>query len=402
MSTDRSLTEIAGRLVLNANGEPAFARGYPWVFQGHVQRLEGAPETGQLVHLVSPRGHILGVGFYHATSAVIFRMLSRDPHRPLDEGFFRDQIFRALSLRERYYAPRAHYRLCYAEADNLPGMLIDRYNDVLSFSTVCAGMDQRKHWVLQALHDRLNPTAIIERNDSPLRAKEDLEEKVGVYAGSWDGPVEIHEDGVTFEVDVMGGLKTGFFLDQQLNRYVTRRLARDQRVLDVFCADGGFGLHAAAGGAASVHFIDSSAQALTRAEANAQRSGLSHIPMTFERADAVPHLGAMVREGKNFDLVILDPPAFARSKKHRDTAIRAYQRINISGFQLLSRGGILATASCSGAVTEEDFMEVVRYSARRAGVSIRILHQGGHGPDHPILDAMSETHYLKFVVVQVV
>jgi len=402
MSSSVDLSGIAGRLVLSSNGEAPLARGYPWVFQGHLQRIEGEPQTGQLVYLASPRGHLLGIGFYHATSAVAFRMLSRDPHRPIDEGFFRDQIFRALSLRERYYAPRTHYRLCYAEADNLPGLLIDRYGDVLSFSTVCAGMDMRKDWVLEALNDRLEPSAIIERNDSPLRAKEDLEEKVDVYAGSWNGPVEIHEDGVTFEVDVLSGLKTGFFLDQHLNRYVTRRLAREQRVLDVFCADGGFGLHAAAGGAASVHFIDSSAQALVRAEANAQRSGLSHIPMTFERADAVPHLGHMVREGKNFDLIILDPPAFARSKKHRDTAIRAYQRINISGFQLLSRGGILATASCSGAITEEDFMEVVRYSARRAGVSIRILHKGGHGPDHPILDAMSETHYLKFVVVQVV
>ncbi len=375
--------------------------GYPWAFSGALGPTDGTPQTGDVVTLCDARGEVLGRGLYHGTAGVAFRMLTRDPDVPIDAGFFHDRLARALRLRERFYAGSRHYRLAYAEADGLPGTLVDRYGDVLTLSTLSAGMDQRKAWLVDALVDLVQPACIVERNDSPLRRKDGLDEVAGVLYGAPPEEVEIEEDGVRCRVDVLGGLKTGFFLDQRLNRYIVRRLAAGARVLDVFCADGGFGLHAAAGGAASVHFMDSSQGALDRAAANAARSGLDGTPMVYERADAVPRLGDMVREGQRFDLVVLDPPAFARARKHRDTALRAYQRVNISGIQLLEDGGILATASCSGAITPEDFMTMVRYSARRAGVGLTILHEAGHAPDHPILDAMPETRYLKFLVARI-
>ncbi|HYE57835.1 MAG TPA: class I SAM-dependent rRNA methyltransferase, partial [Rhodothermales bacterium] len=286
------------RLTLAPGLDRAVRAGYPWAFSGALAHVEGEPQTGDVVALHAARGDFLGRGFYHATAGVAFRLLTRDPHEGIDAGFFRTRLARALALRERFYAGSLHYRLAYAEADGLPGTLVDRYDGVLTLSTLSAGMDQRKEWLVEALVDLMKPTSIVERNDSPLRLKDGLPEATSVLYGAPPETVEIEEDGVRCGVDVLGGLKTGFFLDQHLNRYVVRRLAAGLRVLDVFCADGGFGLHAAAGGASSIHFMDSSQGALDRARTNAERSGLTATPMTYERADAVPRLGEMVHEGQ--------------------------------------------------------------------------------------------------------
>lgn len=393
---------ISGHLTLAPGKDRPLRGGYPWVFAGQIARTEGSPHTGDVVSLADASGAPLGLGLYHAQSLVAFRLLTRDASATIDAAFFRRRVERAHALRQRYFgAETTHYRLVYAEADGLPGTIVDRYGDVLTVSTHSAGMDRRQGWIVEALAGLVRPRAIVERNDGALRKKDGLDERAGVVYGDYDGPITLDEHGVRYAVDVLGGLKTGFFLDQRLNRWEVRRWARGQRVLDVFCADGGFGLHAAAGGAASVHFLDSSQGALDRARANAEASGLASVPMTFERADAVVRLGQMAKEGQRFDLVVLDPPAFARSKKHRDTAIRAYQRINISGMQLLEDGGLLATASCSGAITPQDFHDAVAYSAYRAGVRLTLLHEAGHAPDHPVLDAMPETRYLKFLMFRV-
>ncbi|MBE2187309.1 MAG: class I SAM-dependent rRNA methyltransferase [Rhodothermales bacterium] len=390
------------RLTLAPGKDRPLRSGYPWVFAGQIARVDGSPKTGDVVALADAHGEPLGLGFFHETSLVAFRLLTRDIAATIDAAFFRRRLERALALRQRYFGLDAsHYRLAYAEADGLPGTIIDRYGDVLTVSTHSAGMDARQGWMVDALVDLVQPRAVVERNDGALRKKDGLEERAGLLYGLYDGPIRFDEHGVTYEVDVLGGLKTGFFLDQRLNRWEVRKWASGQRVLDVFCADGGFGLHAAAGGAAAVHFLDSSQAALDRARANASASGLDGVPMTFERADAVVRLGQMAKEGQRHDLVVLDPPAFARSKKHRDTALRAYQRINISGMQLLEDGGLLATASCSGAITPQDFRDVVAYSAHRAGVRLTLLHEAGHAPDHPVLEAMPETRYLKFLLFRV-
>jgi 23S rRNA (cytosine1962-C5)-methyltransferase len=326
-------------------------------------------------------------------------LLTTDQERSIDAAFFEARIRAAHALRASFYQDATHYRVIFSESDGLPGTIVDRYGDVLTWTCICAGMEQRRDLVLDVLAELYNPSAIIERNDSWLRGKDDLESRKSVLRGSYAGPIVIEEGGLQFHVDVLDGPKTGFFMDQRHHRVVTSRFASDRRVLGVFCADGGFGLLAAARGAASVHFIDSAGRALARVKENAARNGIE-TPLTFEEADALERLGELVEEKRSFDLIALDPPAFAKSRRHVESATKAYQRLNINAFQLLSDEGILATSACSQAVRESDFLKIVHYSARRAGVTLRLLYRGCQPPDHPVLDAMPETQYLKFYIFQ--
>ncbi|GIV62494.1 MAG: SAM-dependent methyltransferase [Rhodothermaceae bacterium] len=387
------------RVHLRRHKEKALLRGYPWVFANQIHRVEGNPSGGDVVTIVGADGHVFGQGLYHPSSLIAVRFLTADPEAAINADFFRARLERALALREAAYPGATHYRLAFSESDGLPGTIIDRYGDVLTWTTLALGMEQRRDLILDVLEDLVRPRAIIERNDAALRAKDGLPEARGVMRGTYDGPVEIEEGGVRYTVDVLEGPKTGFFIDQREHRALVRRFARGRRVLDVFCADGGFGLQSAAGGAEAVHLMDVSEAALARVRANAERNGLAGR-ITTEAADALDRLGMLVQEGVTYDLIILDPPAFARSRRHVEEATRAYQRINISALQLLPPGGLLATASCSQAISEADFLKIVQYSARRAGARLRLLYRGGQPPDHPILEAMPETHYLKFYLFQ--
>ncbi|MBF2099199.1 MAG: class I SAM-dependent rRNA methyltransferase [Gloeomargaritaceae cyanobacterium C42_A2020_066] len=388
-------------LTLRPGKDKDLFHGYPWVFANQIAATEGEPQTGDVVTLATHSGAALGRGFYHATSRIAFRFLTRDLDVSIDGAFWQGRLAQALALRAHLFDPQTHYRLVYSESDGFPGTLIDRYDQVYTFTTLCAGMDQRRDEILDALDSLVRPAAVVERNDHPLRARDELPERQGLLRGTYAGSVQIQEAGVLYEVDVLHGLKTGFFLDQREHRQWVRRLAWDKRVLDVFCADGGFGLQAAAGRAKSVHFVDSSAAVLERAAHNATLSGLAGDHLHFERADALEYLGDLVTEHQRYDLIILDPPAFAKSRMHVEDALRAYQRINISALQLLAPGGILATGSCSQAVEEAEFYRLLRYCARKANVRLRWLHRGYHPPDHPVLEQMPETHYLKFAIVQV-
>lgn len=387
------------RVTLRPHKDKQLQRGYPWVFANQIQNVTGDPESGDVVEIAGADGRVYGLGLYHASSLIAVRFLTSRPDAVIDAAFFHERLRRALALREAAFGGATHYRLAYSESDGLPGTIIDRYGDVVTWSTLSFGMAQRRDWLLDALEDLVRPRAIIERNDAPLREKDNLPEAKGVLRGTYDGPVEIEEDGVRFLVDVLNGPKTGFFIDQRLHRQAIRRFVRGRRVLDVFSADGGFGLHAAAAGAASVHLLDVSGQALERAAENAVRNGL-HERLTLEQADALERLGEMVDENQRFDVVILDPPAFAKSRRQIEQATKAYQRINITALQLLEPGGILATASCSQAISEADFVKILEYCARRAGASLRLLYRGTQPPDHPVLESMPETHYLKFYVFQ--
>lgn len=391
---------MPARLILAPGKDKALRAGYPWAFANQIARLDGEARTGDIVEVAAHDGTVFGRGFFHTGSLIAFRFLTRDLTRPIDTTFWHERLARAISLRESFFAGATHARLAYAEADGLPGTIVDRYGEVVTFTTLSAGMEQRRDAILDALESLVHPACVVERNENPLRAKDGLSQSSGVLRGEYPGPVEIEEGGARFRVDVLGGLKTGFFLDQREHRHAVGRFARGRAVLDVCCADGGFGLHAAVGGAASVRFLDASADALDRARENAELTGLDASTLAFERADALQRLGDMVDEGQRYGLVVLDPPAFAKSRQHADEAEKAYQRLNISGFRLLEPGGFLATASCSQAVSEADFLRIVRYSARRANVRLRLVYRGGQPPDHPILDAMPETHYLKFFVFQ--
>lgn len=387
------------RVTLRRKQDKALRRGYPWVFSNQIYEITGNPASGDVVEIAGAEGTLYGLGLYHSESLIAVRFLTSDAQANIDAAFFGERLRRAISLREAAFGGIDHYRLAYSESDGLPGTIIDRYGDVLTWSTLSFGMEQRRDEILDALETLIQPKAIIERNDNPLRAKDGLPEARGVLRGTYDGPVTIQEEGLSFDVDVLNGPKTGSFLDQREHRRVVRRLAAGRRVLDVFSADGGFGLQAAAGGAASVLMMDTSGPALERALANAERNGLRDR-VTTEQADALDRLGEMVDQRAEYDLVVLDPPAFARGRRHVESATKAYQRININALQLLQPGGILATASCSQAVGEADFLKIVLYAAKRTGSRLRQLYRGTQPPDHPILESMPETHYLKFYVFQ--
>ncbi len=393
------------RVVLKPKKEKALRQGYPWVFQNQLVRMGERPGRGAVVQVEGQDGTVFGLGLYHDESLIAVRFLTSDADAEIDQAFFRGRIDRAVALREAAFPDATHARIAFGESDGLPGLVVDRYGPpgyaggVLTYTSLSFGMEARRESILDALTERLRPDAIVERNDAALRPKDGLEESTGVLHGDYAGPVEIAEGGARFAVDVLNGPKTGFFIDQRLNRFVAGPFARGRRVLDVFAADGGFGLHAALGGAERVHLLDASDDALARARHNAELSGVADRVST-ETADALDRLGEMATERADFDYVILDPPSFASSRRHVEAATRAYQRINITALQMLPPGGLLATASCSQAVSEADFLKIVRYSARKAGAQLRLLHRGTQPADHPVLEAMPETHYLKFYLLQ--
>jgi len=397
------------QIVLRPGKDKALRKGYPWVFANQVDRKSDRPARGAVVRIVSPQGEPFGLGLYHDESLIAARFLTTDVEAEIGPEFFRERVRRAVALRRAAFPEATHARILFGESDGLPGTVVDRYGPggyqggVLTWTCLSYGMEGHREAVLDALTEELAPDAIVERNDAALRTKDGLAEATGVLRGEYDGPVEIEEDGARFAVDPLTGPKTGFFIDQRPNRLALRPFARGRRVLDVFSADGGFGLHAALGGAEHVHLLDSSADALDRAHQNAERSGVADR-VTAEAADALDRLGEWAdgaeQPGGPYDLVVLDPPGFASSRRHLDAAKRAYQRINITALQILPPGGLLATASCSQAVSEEDFLGIVRYSARRAGATLRLLHRGTQPADHPILDTMPETGYLKFYLFQ--
>jgi 23S rRNA (cytosine1962-C5)-methyltransferase len=396
------------RLVLNHGKDKQLRRGYPWVFSNQVTRVEGDPQRGDVVEVASADGAVHGIALYHDASLIAGRFLTRDPDHAVDEAFFRERVERAVARRRAVYPDATHCRLVFGESDGLPGTVVDRYGPpgfsggVLTFTTLSYGMERRREWVLDALEEILRPHAIVERNDVALRMKDGLEERTGVLRGTYDGEVEIEEGGAFFSVDVLSGPKTGFFIDQRENRAAVARFAGGRRVLDVFCADGGFGLLAAQAGADHVHFLDAAPFALERVRANALRNGLEE-KISTEAADALDRLGDLAdQRAAGYDLVVLDPPGFAKSRRQVEGAVKAYQRINISAMRLLPPGGLLATASCSQALSEDDFLKLVHYSARRAGVHLRRLYRGEQPPDHPSLEVMPETRYLKFFLFEVV
>lgn len=386
-------------ITLKPNQEKQILKGYPWVFANQIQGIEGEPKKGDIVPLYSHSKKPLGQGFYHDTSLIALRMLTFDVSTTVDQAFFEARLHKAHALREAVYGTQTHYRLLFSESDGFPGTIVDRYGDVLTWTCISYGMELWRDPMLDMLENLYKPRVIVERNDSWLRSKDDLPSSKGLLRGDNPGIVTIEENGVTFNIDPVNGPKTGFFIDQREHRAFIASLAKDKRVLDVCCADGGFGLQAARQGAASVHFIDSSANALERVANNASANQLE-TPFTFDESDALERLGELVSQGEKYDLIILDPPAFAKSRRHIETATRAYQRLNISGMQLLSDDGILATSSCSQAIKETDFLKITRYAAKKTNTPINTLYRGYQPADHPVLDSMPETRYLKFYVFQ--
>ena len=374
--------------------------GHLWIYRDELSSPLPSLEPGSLVRIETSYGYNLGLGFYHPTSTIAVRLLVWDG--PVDTAFFATRLARALTLRQAYYGESTVYRLAFGESDFLPGLIIDRYGDFVSVQYLAAGMELRSQSIIEAIR-RVLPSlkGIVAKNDSILREKEGLPRREEVLWGTVPEQVELLVGSVRMAVDILRGQKTGLYLDQRANYELVARFARGRRVLDCFTHQGGFALHCALHGATDVVGVDSSERAIARANVNAQRNDLADR-CTFHVADVFEFLKACVGRGEQWDMVILDPPAFAKSKHHVASALRGYAEINRRALQLLGEGGILVTASCSHHVTESMLADVVVREARRAGCRVRMIARGMQSPCHPIYAPMPETSYLKLLIYEVV
>ena len=393
--------------------EHSIALGHPWVYAEEITRLpDTPPENGALVDVVSSRGSYLGTGMLSLASKIRVRLLSRNANDAFDAAFWRRRVEYAWAYRKAVMdlADLSCCRVIFGEADQFPGLTVDRFQDILVTQTLSYGMEQRKDVIFPLLaevlrQDGQNIRGIYERNDAALRGREGLAEGKGWFPLPGETPPEetrttICENGIFYDVDFENGQKTGFFLDQKYNRKAVARLARGRRVLDCFTHTGSFALNAAYGGAEHVTAVDVSQAAVDLARANAARNGLLDR-MGFVCADVFDLLPTLAGR-QVYDFIILDPPAFTKSRKTADNAMRGYKEINYRAMKLLPRGGYLATASCSHFATEEMFLRMLRSAARDADRQLRQIEARQQAPDHPILLNVEETNYLKFFLFQVI
>lgn len=401
------------KVFISRKAERSVKNGHPWVYGEEIVEMEGVPQNGGLVDVLAGNAY-MGTGFYNSSSKIAVRLVSRNANDGFDARFWRRRVEYAVRYRQTVMpgADFACCRLIHSEADQMPGLTVDRYGSLLSVQVASLGMELVKDTVYDALLNVLAEmgetiTGIYERNDIATRTLEGLPEYKGWYC--LDGRpvpesavVETCENGVRYLVDVENGQKTGFFLDQKYNRAAVARIAKGKRVLDCFTYAGSFGLNAALGGAEHVTCVDVSQQAVDMAKANAVRNGLDG-KMDFLCEDVFELLTRLAeRKSRDYDLIILDPPAFTKSSKNVRAAARGYKEINLKAMKLLPRGGYLATCSCSHFMTDELFREVLASAARDAAVSLRQIEARHQAPDHPILWGVPETEYLKFYIFQVV
>lgn len=422
------------RATITPKGEHALEKGHPWVYEAEVVSLEPAPgeaavANGSIVDVVSRKGSYLGSGLLSEKSKIRIRLITRNANDRFDRAFWKRKVQWAWNYRKTVMGTDASAcRVLFSEADGFPGLVVDRFEDVLVAETLSVGMERLKPMIFPALlevlaEDGIAIRGLYERNDASTRSLEGLAQTAGWFAGAAEdtacsldpinpsqpkaavfGPTttQIVENGVRYEVDFENGQKTGFFLDQKYNRRAVAQLAAGRRVLDCFTHTGSFALNAAHGGAEYVNAVDISELAVAQARKNAQINGLDG-KMDFAAAnvfDLLPQLEAA--HDRTYDFIVLDPPAFTKSRKTIDSAARGYKEINYRAMKLLPRGGYLATCSCSHFMDTERFRRVVSYAAQDAGVQLRQIEERQQAPDHPILWGVPETDYLKFFLFQVV
>ena len=401
------------KLTITKKGERAARSGHPWVYGEEVTHVEGTYQTGDIVDVYSDKDRYLGTGFANDISKIRVRIVSRNANDRFDEAFWQRRVKYALDYRKTVMGDKdfACCRLIFGDADDMPGLTVDRYNDVLVAQTLCYGMDQVKPVIFKALVDELAAMGvtirgIYERNDVKVRELDGMEEYKGWYQADFlpqPGSVltTIDENGILYDVDVENGQKTGFFLDQKYNRLAVAKIAAGKHVLDCFTHTGSFALNAAKGGAKRVTAVDVSQFAVDCAAENARKNGLDGV-MDCVCANVFDLLPQLAEQPRKYDFIILDPPAFTKSRRTIHNAMTGYKEINYRAMKLLPRGGYLATASCSHFATEELFIKMLRDAARDAGVQLRQIEARQQCADHPILWGVEETNYLKFFLFQVV
>ena len=401
------------RCIITAKGTRWVEGGHPWISEAEVLSEEGNAENGALVDAISEKGKYLGTGFLSRNSKIRIRLVSHNANDRFDAAFWKRRVQYAWDYRKAVMnGDISCCRVIFGEADAFPGLTVDRFGDLLVTQTLSIGIERIKPMLFPLIVDVLNAEGagirgIYERNDVAIRALEGMEQGKGWFPvpglPTPDSAVTtIVENGIEYLVDVENGQKTGYFLDQKYNRLAVRRIAKDRRVLDCFTHTGSFALNAAMGGAAHVTAVDISETAIAMAKENAARNGLDDR-MDFVTADVFDLLGSLLNEGKKpYDLIILDPPAFTKSRRTVNSAERGYREINSAALKLLPPGGYLATASCSHFMPTELFERMLERAAFDAGVQLRQIEQRQQAPDHPILWNVPETDYLKFYLFQVV
>ena len=391
--------EISTGTVTLTRAKEIVGSGHLWIYAGFVQAVAGQPVAGDLVDVVMPNGRFYARGFYNPNSKIRIRILT-----PLDErigpAFWHERIAQAVRLRNKVVSGATAYRVIYGEADRLPGLIADRYGDVLVMQTLSSGMDRRKEMLADLLCKETGLSKVYLRNDAKSRLLEGLRPVTGFLYGNGATTIEVHEGPARFLVDVAHGQKTGWYCDQRENRLAAARFASGKAVLEVFCHTGAFGIQAALAGAKSVEGWDVSNEALIVASNHARMNGVQDR-CSYRSGDAFDEMRRLAQAGGQYDVVILDPPAFARSKQAVPRALAGYKDINLLAIRLTRPEGIIVTSSCSHHVSERELWKVLAQAAQDANRSMRVLEQRGQASDHPVLLAMPETRYLKCFILQV-
>jgi len=393
------------RIFLKAKEEERIKLGHPWVFDNEIGRYQGDCPTGSTVDVFTKDGQFLGRGIINRNSKISVRIFTRNKDEEIDGAFFSRRIASALETRSRFYGKHDSYRLMFAESDLVPGLVVDRFADVsgkvyLSVQFLTLSVDSHRDEIVKALNDTVKPDGIFERSDVHVRGLEGIPEQKGWIGAASDPVITISENGIKLRVDLENGQKTGYFLDQKDNRKVVAGLSRGMAVLDTFTHTGAFGLNAWKGGAVSVESADISEEAVRTVNENIALNGASSV-MTAVTADVFDLLKAHEKEGRRYDLIVLDPPAFTKSAKMIEKAYGGYKEINLRAMKILNPGGYLITCSCSHFFDAGHFYHMIQNSAMDAHKTVQILEKRGPGPDHPSLSGYPESDYLKCAVLRI-
>lgn len=378
---------------------PRVVNGHPWIFNNEVEKVEGDLAGGETVTVFTYDKKFVGKGYYNPKSQIVVRLLSRDKKDDINEQFFHDRIAQCWEYRKKL-GYTENCRLVFGEADSLPQLIIDKFNDYFVIQTLALGIDVWKPAIVKAINSIFQPKGIYERNDVPVRELEGLPQQKGFLSAPFDTKIIINENGLKFHVDIENGQKTGYFLDQQDNRRAIQHIVKGADVLGAFTYTGTFEIHAAHYGAKSVLGLDISENAVQQANKNAALNGLDKI-CHFETANAFDVLKQWGKDGRQYDVVMLDPPAFTKSRETIQKAITGYKEINLRGMKLVKPGGFLVTSSCTNLVQAELFLQIIDMAAKDARRKIRQVVFQAQAADHPIIWGLENTQYLKFLIVQV-
>lgn len=378
---------------------PRIANGHPWIFANEIEKIDSDINPGEIVEVFFYDGKFAGKGYANPRSQILIRLLTRNKQDEINERFFIDRIAQCWEYRKKI-GYTENCRLVFGEADELPQLIIDKFNDYFVIQTLALGIDIWKLTFVKAINEIFTPKGIYERNDVPVRELEGLPQRKGFLSEPFDTKIVIEENGLNFYVDLENGQKTGYFLDQQDNRRVIRHIVKGAEVLGAFTYTGTFEIHAAHYGAKSVLGIDISENAVRQATENARLNDLQDIAR-FETANAFDVLKQWTREGRLYDVVMLDPPAFTKSRETIQKAITGYKEINLRGMKLIRPGGFLVTSSCTNLVSPELFLQIIEMAARDARKKIRQVILQTQSADHPVIWGIESTQYLKFLIIQV-